>query len=414
MSTITTQRISFPGHGGDVLAARLDVPSGPVRAYALFAHCFTCSKDILAARRISAHLARSGIAVLRFDFTGLGSSNGEFSSTNFSSNVQDLVLASDYLREHFEAPALLIGHSLGGAAVLMAAGQIAEVKAVATIGAPSDVSHVLHNFDADLTTIEEQGTAQVSLQGRAFTIKKQFIDDAREANLRDAIKTMRKPLMVLHAPTDATVGVENATGIFGAAKHPKSFVSLDGADHLLSRAADAEFAASIITGWVQRYLPADTGHTSETEEAVRVAETGEGKFQNTVLAGKHRLFADEPESVGGLDTGPSPYDFLATALAACTSMTLRMYADHKKMELGRISVRVSHNKVHTSDCAHCTQDQVTKGGRIDRFVRRIDIEGGVPDGLDDKLLEIADKCPVHRTLEASSMVATVLNENTPG
>lgn len=408
MSTITTQRISFPGHAGDTLAARLDMPSGPVRAYALFAHCFTCSKDILAARRIAANLARTGIAVLRFDFTGLGSSDGEFASTNFSSNTQDLVLAADYLRQNFAAPSLMIGHSLGGAAVLMAAGQVDEVKAVATIGAPSDVSHVLHNFHADLDAIEAEGRAEVSLQGRAFTIEKQFIDDARGTRLTDAVSALRKPLMVLHAPLDATVGVENATGIFSAAKHPKSFVSLDGADHLLNRPEDAEFAASVIAGWVQRYLPADAGHQSEVEESVRVSETGEGKFQNTVLAGRHRLFADEPQSVGGLDTGPSPYDFLSIALAACTSMTLRMYADHKKMDLGRVSVRVSHAKVHTADCAECTEEHHGKGGRIDRFERRIEVEGGVPKGLNDKLLEIADKCPVHRTLEASSVVATLL------
>lgn len=405
---ISTQKIEFAGHTGEPLAARLDLPAGPVRAYALFAHCFTCSKDILAARRIAANLARQGIAVLRFDFTGLGSSRGEFASTNFSSNVRDLVLAADHLRNNHEAPSILIGHSLGGAAVLAAGGEIEEVSAVVTIGAPADVDHVLHNFDADLSTIESEGRAQVSLQGRAFTIEKQFIEDARAAALRDKIAVLKKPLLVLHSPIDAVVGIENASAIFQAARHPKSFVSLDQADHLLTRAADAEFAASVIAGWVARYVTADTPRRDEAIEDVRVTETGEGKFQQTVLAGRHRLFADEPESYGGLDTGPSPYDFLSAALGACTAMTLRMYFDRKGTELGRISVDVSHAKVHAADCAECSEAQRADGGRIDRFERLIEVEGGVPDGLEDKLLEIADKCPVHRTLESSSAIATKL------
>lgn len=424
MPSITTQRLTFPGHGGNTLAARLDVPAGPVRAYALFAHCFTCSKDIMAAKRIAAHLARTGIAVLRFDFTGLGSSEGEFASTNFSSNIEDLVAATGFMRAHFQAPALLIGHSLGGAAVLMAASDIPEVKGVATIGAPADVSHVLHNFAADLDAIDQNGQATVSLQGRAFTIEKQFIEDARQARLENAVVKLKKPLLVLHAPLDATVGIENATGIFSAAKHPKSFVSLDDADHLLTRTQDAEYAANVIAGWAERYLPVEqeqqpgtgtgtgTGLEEQPHEQVTVAETGAGKFQNTVLTGRHRLFADEPQSVGGLDTGPSPYDFLATALATCTSMTLRMYADHKSLDLGRVTVGVSHAKIHAKDCLDCTDEQREAGGRIDRFVRTISVEGGVPEGLSAKLLEIADKCPVHRTLEGGAVVATQLA--TPG
>ena len=402
----SVQKLEFPGHSGETLSARLDLPTGPVRAYALFAHCFTCSKDILAARRISAHLSRQGIAVLRFDFTGLGSSAGEFASTNFSSNTQDLVRAADFLRKNYEAPSILIGHSLGGAAVLAAAADIDEVKAVVTIGAPSDVEHVLHNFEADLSNIETSGSANVSLQGRTFRIEKHFIEDARAASLSEKIANLRKPLLVLHSPIDRIVGIENAAAIFKAARHPKSFVSLDQADHLLSKSSDAEYAGSVIAGWANRYMAKDKASAAETIEDVRVGETGQGKFQQTVLAGKHRFFADEPETYGGLDTGPSPYDLMSAALGACTSMTLRMYADRKGLELGQISVTVSHGKVHAADCQECSEALQSKGGRIDRFERQIHIDGGAPADLHAKILEIADKCPVHRTLEAASAIAT--------
>ncbi len=404
----TTIKTEFPGHSGELLAARLDIPAGPIRATALFAHCFTCSKDILAAKSIASELARTGIAVMRFDFTGLGSSKGEFAHTNFSSNLEDLLIAAEYLRNNHEAPSLLIGHSLGGAAVLAAANDIPEVKAVATIGAPSNTEHVLHNFEANLDEIEKTGTAQVSLAGRPFTIKKQFLDDVRSMQIKDRVAAMRKSLLVLHSPIDQTVGIENAAEIFQAARHPKSFVSLDQADHLLTRSEDAAYAASVIAGWANRYLPADQPRAEEPVESVQVTETREGKFQQIVLAGKHRLFADEPESYGGLDSGLSPYDFMSSALGTCTGMTLRMYADRKGLDLNRISVEVSHAKVHAQDCIECSESQKEANARIDRFERTITIEGGTPDGLSDKLLEIADKCPVHRTLEASSVVATHL------
>ncbi len=404
--TATSIKAQFDGHSGAKLAARLDIPAGTVRAYALFAHCFTCTKDILAAKRIAAELSRAGIAVLRFDFTGLGASEGEFASTNFSSNIADLKSAVSYLRDNFEAPSILIGHSLGGAAVLAVAGDIPEVKAVATIGAPADAEHVIHNFGTKIDEVEQEGEAEVQLSGRPFTIRKQFLDDVRESVLVDRIATMRTALLVLHSPIDQTVGIENAATIFGAAKHPKSFISLDNADHLVSKAEDAAFAASMIASWASRYLRADVPQGEDAIEAVRVSETLEGKFQNTVHAGRHRLFADEPVSVGGLDSGPSPYDFLSAALAACTSMTLRMYANFKKAELGRISVDVSHAKIHAADCAECTEDERGEGGKIDRFERSITIEGEVPENLRGKIEEIADKCPVHRTLESNAKVVT--------
>jgi len=404
----TTVKTTFPGHTGNMLAARLDIPAGTVRGTALFAHCFTCSKDLMAAKRIASDLARTGIAVLRFDFTGLGASEGEFAHTNFSSNLQDLIIAADYLRQHYEAPSLLIGHSLGGAAVLTVANQIPEVKAVATLGSPSNTEHVLHNFGGDLETIEKKGFAEVSLAGRPFTIEKQFVDDVRKDRVIEAVGKLKRPLLVLHSPIDQTVSIDNAGEIFAAAKHPKSFVSLDTADHLLTKPDDASYAASVISGWADRYLPKDKVATQDTAENVRVSETKEGKFQQTVIAGKHRLFADEPESYGGMDSGPSPYDYLAIALGACTTMTLRMYFDRKSIDIGRLSVDVSHKKIHAHDCVECDEEVQQSGGRIDQFTRVIHVEGELDPKMHEKLLEIADKCPVHKTLETSSIVATSL------
>lgn len=401
------QKITFTGSKGETLAARMDMPAGLIRATAIFAHCFTCSKDILAAKRIAGELAAKGIAVLRFDFTGLGASEGDFANTNFSSNVGDLVLAADFLRQNYEAPSILVGHSLGGAAVLCAAGRVPEVKAVATIGAPGDAEHVIHNFGASLDEIERDGEATVSLAGRPFKIQKQFIDDVRTQSVEKHIGKMKAALMVLHSPIDQTVGIDNAAKIFTAAKHPKSFVSLDSADHLLSRPEDAAYAAEVIAAWASRFIGADKPVVDSSKwEGVLVAETGEGKFQNYVRSGDHRLLADEPTSVGGLDSGPSPYDFLAIALGACTSMTLRMYANFKKLDIGAVSVTVLHEKIHATDCEECAGEVVSKGGKIDQFERRISIEGDVDPALHKKLLEIADKCPVHKTIEGTASVVT--------
>lgn len=401
------QKITFTGSKGETLAARMDMPAGLIRATAIFAHCFTCSKDILAAKRIAGELAAKGIAVLRFDFTGLGASEGDFANTNFSSNVGDLVLAADFLRQNYEAPSILVGHSLGGAAVLCAAGRVPEVKAVATIGAPGDAEHVIHNFGASLDEIERDGEATVSLAGRPFKIQKQFIEDVRTQSVEQHIGKMKAALMVLHSPIDQTVGIDNAAKIFTAAKHPKSFVSLDSADHLLSRQEDAAYAAEVIAAWASRFIGADKPVVESSEwEGVLVAETGEGKFQNYVRSGDHRLLADEPTSVGGLDSGPSPYDFLAIALGACTSMTLRMYANFKKLDIGAVSVTVLHEKIHAADCEECAEETVSNGGKIDRFERRISIEGDVDPALHTKLLEIADKCPVHKTIEGKASVVT--------
>lgn len=401
------QKITFTGSKGESLAARMDMPAGFIRATAIFAHCFTCSKDILAAKRIAGELSAKGIAVLRFDFTGLGASDGDFANTNFSSNVGDLVRAADFLRQNYEAPSVLVGHSLGGAAVLCAALKIPEVKAVATIGAPADAEHVVHNFGASLDEIERNGEATVSLAGRPFKIQKQFLEDVRTQSVENHISKLKCALMVLHSPIDQTVGIENAAKIFTSGKHPKSFVSLDSADHLLSNPEDAAYAASVISAWAGRFIGADKPAVESSDrEGVLIAETGEGKFQNFVRSGSHRMLADEPTSVGGLDSGPSPYDFLAVALGACTSMTLRMYATFKKLDIGAISVTVLHEKIHATDCEACAEDMMTPSGKIDQFERRISIEGGFDPALHDKLLEIADKCPVHKTLEGKAAVVT--------
>jgi putative redox protein len=399
-----SQRITFPGSSGDALTARLDLPAGTVRAYALFAHCFTCSKDIFAVQRIASELSSRGIAVLRFDFTGLGASGGEFANSNFSSNVVDLRCAAAYLAEHHGPAELLIGHSLGGAAVLAAAGELPEAKAVVTIGAPADADHVVASFRTHVPTIEREGLAEVELAGRRFTIRQQFLDDVRGQDLRTRIHNLSRPLLILHAPADEVVGIENAKHIFEAALHPKSFVSLDQADHLLTHRKDAIFVAEIVSAWCERYLlPKATIAGGRLAGGVRVRATGDGRFQQSVEAGEHRLIADEPESFGGSGSGPSPYDFLSVALGACTSMTFQLYAERKGWTLPSFTVEVRHAKVHATDCKTCTEGG---SGLIDRFERHITFEGDPGEEVRAKAIEIAGKCPVHRTLASQAAIVT--------
>jgi uncharacterized OsmC-like protein/alpha-beta hydrolase superfamily lysophospholipase len=400
------ERFQFTGSEGHQLAAALDLPEREPTAYALFAHCFTCGKDVLAARRIATELASKGIAVLRFDFTGLGSSEGDFANSTFSSNVADLVLAADHLRQTRKAPAILIGHSLGGAAILAAAGRIADAKAVVTIAAPSDPAHVTHFFKDRVEDIRTQGKVEVSLAGRPFNIKREFLDDIAEHNLMAQLAKLHKALLVMHSPTDDTVGIDNATRIFVAAKHPKSFVSLSGADHLLSKKSDAVYVADLIAAWVMRYLdavaPEQATASSAAPRQVVVRETRDSKYQNDVIVGPHHLFADEPAAVGGADTGPGPYDYVLAGLGACTSITMRMYADRKSLPLDRVTVTLSHSKIHAEDCAECE----TKAGMLDQFDRVIKIEGALDAEQRKRLMEIADKCPVHRTLESEIHIVT--------
>lgn len=402
---MAAERFDFPNADGATLSGLLDRPAGEPRACVLFAHCFTCGKDVHAARRIAEGLTALGFAVLRFDFTGLGSSDGEFANTNFSSNVADLVAAAESLRTTLQAPALLIGHSLGGAAVLAAARQIPEARAVVTIAAPSDPGHVTQLFRERIAEIHEQGKVEVSLAGRPFCIKREFLDDIAQQKLEDCLKNLRKALLVFHSPTDQIVGIENASAIFLAAKHPKSFISLADADHLLSRRSDAAYVANVIAAWSERYLdmqPPMPVSDVDSEDVV-VTETRQGKFQQSITVGRHRMIADEPASVGGLDSGPNPYDFLLAGLGACTAMTLRLYADRKALPLDRVSVSLKHSKLHAADCESCE----TKEGMVDRIDRAIVIEGALDDGQRAKLLEIADKCPVHRTLTSEIEIRTL-------
>ncbi len=399
------QRVTFPGHNGDMLAARLDLPDGPHLATALFAHCFTCGKDIPAARRIAARLAGMGIAVLRFDFTGLGHSEGEFANTSFTSNVDDLIAGCSYLEGRGMPPSLMIGHSLGGAAVLKAAAQLDQIKAVATLGAPFDPAHVTHNFAEALPKIKSDGLAEVSLGGRPFKIGKGFVEDVAQETLTPAIAGLNAALLVLHAPRDAIVSIDNAGQIFTAAKHPKSFVTLDDADHLITATADAEYAADVIATWATRYLklaqPAPPPATPEG--IVRVSEADAEGFLQDVNAGPiHHVLADEPLAYGGTNRGMSPYGFLSAGLGACTSMTIRMYARRKGWPLEHVSVDVCHDKVHAQDA------ETGSGDKIDTWRRRIRLTGPLDATQRQRLLEIADKCPVHRTLEKSSKVETEL------
>ena len=399
-----TERFQFEGEGDVQLAASLDLPESEPHAYALFAHCFTCGKDVLAARRIAVALAAKGIATLRFDFTGLGSSEGDFANATFSSNVADLVRAADHLRKTRQAPAILIGHSLGGAAILAAAGEVPEAKAVVTIEAPADPGHVTGLFRDHIDTIRTQGEAKVQLAGRPFTIKREFLDDVAENTLMEKIKHLHKALLVMHSPTDDTVGIDNATRIFVAAKHPKSFVSLADADHLLSQRRDSAYVADVISAWVSRYIEAEMPQAtaSEAPRHVVVSETRNSKFQNTVSIGPHRLLADEPVAAGGEDTGPGPYDFLLTALGACKSMTMRLYADRKSFPLERATVTLSHSKIHAQDCAECE----TTEGMLDQIEVLIDLEGPLDTDQYKRIVEIADKCPVHRTLTSEIRIIT--------
>lgn len=400
-----TKQITFPGHDGSTLSARLDLPGGPHLATALFAHCFTCGKDIPAARRIAARLAGMGIAVLRFDFTGLGHSEGEFSNTSFTSNVDDLIAACTYLDGEGMKPSLLIGHSLGGAAVLKAASQLDQIKAVATLGAPFDPEHVTHNFADALPEIMSKGVAEVSLGGRPFKIGKQFIEDVAAGELTPAIGSLKSALLVLHAPQDAIVSIDNASQIFLAAKHPKSFVTLDNADHLITRAVDAEYAADVIATWAGRYLPLKppAPPPGAPEGIVRVSEADPAGFLQDVNAGpNHHTLADEPESYGGTNRGMTPYGFLSAGLGACTSMTIRMYARRKGWPLDHVSVDICHDKVHAQDA------ETGVGEKVDTWRRKIKLTGDLSAEQQQRLLEIADKCPVHRTLERSSEVVTEL------
>lgn len=405
---MSSQRIEFPGSQHARLAGRLDLPQNAPLGWALFAHCFTCSKDSKAAAYIARALVEAGFGVLRFDFTGLGASGGDFANTNFSSNVDDLMAAADWLRENHGAPALLIGHSLGGAAVLAAARRIPDSAAVATLGAPFDPANVVRQFGAQAERIEAEGEAQVNLAERAFTIKRQMLEDLDSQRQGERIHKLRRPLLVMHSPGDDIVDIDNAAEIFQAALHPKSFVSLDDANHLLTRQADARYAAGLIASWASRYLADEAPEqgeatiSKEDDGLVHVTERGTGTYTVAISAGRHAWLGDEPTAVGGDDMGPNPYQMLSGALGTCTAMTLRMYAQRKQWPLDNVAVALKHEKIHARDCDECE----TRAGKIDRIERHIRIDGDLDADQRKRLIEIADKCPVHRTLHSEVQVVT--------
>jgi uncharacterized OsmC-like protein/alpha/beta superfamily hydrolase len=402
------KKLEFKNKDGHTLSARLDLPvGGKPAAFALFAHCFTCSKNTKAIAHISRALTREGIAVLRFDFTGLGESEGNFSDTNFSSNVDDLITAADFLKSDYQAPQILIGHSLGGAAVIQAAGRIPSSKAVATIAAPADPRHLTHALGSAIQTIKRQGEAEVSLAGRTFKLKKQFLDDLQFVNMKETLKNLSKALLVLHSPIDETVAIENAAQIFQAARHPKSFISLDKSDHLLSNSQDSLYAGSVIAAWALKYIGAAQQQgkpKNKTADNQVITQIGKSGLVTDIMADGHSLVADEPVSSGGSDLGPTPYDYLMAGLGACTAMTLRLYADRKDWPLDSVTVRLNHQKIHAEDCETCE----TKEGRLDQIARQIELTGALDDQQKNRLLQIANRCPVHRTLKSEIIIKTEL------
>ena len=397
------KNLEFSNKDGQTLSARLDLPvTGKPLAYALFAHCFTCSKNTKAIAHISRALTQKGLAVLRFDFTGLGESEGDFSDTNFSSNVDDLIVAADFLESNYEAPSVLIGHSFGGAAVLQAAARVSSSTAVVTIAAPSDPQHVTHTLGSATETIQQQGEATVDLAGRTFTLKKQFLDDLDFVNMGKTLKNLNRALLVLHSPIDETVGIENAAQIFQAARHPKSFVSLDTADHLLSNPEDSLYAGSVIAAWAYKYVNGRQSEKPENDpgESQVVTRLGKSGYTTDIMAEGHQMIADEPISMGGSNLGPPPYDYLMAALGACTAMTLRMYSDRKEWPLDSVTVKLNHQKIDAAECGDCQ----TKEGKLDQIEREIELTGALDNQQQQRLMQIADRCPVHRTLHSEIVV----------
>ncbi len=408
------KRVTFKNPNGIQISGRMDLPADrKPKSYALFAHCFTCTKDLKAVGHICRALTDRGLAVLRFDFTGLGQSQGDFSETNFSTNIQDLVAAADFMKQEFESPEILIGHSLGGAAVLRAASRIESTKAVVVIGAPADPSHIEHSLKDSKEKIRQDGQARVSLAGRDFVIKKQFLDDLTANKMNDAIRNLKKPLLILHSPVDDIVGVENAARIFKEAFHPKSFVSLDDADHLLARESDAKYAGAMIGAWAEKYIRMSEHKAPEgldPGDSRITARIGQIPYRTDILADGVHLVADEPEPAGGGGLGPTPYDLLAAALGACTCMTLRMYADRKKWPVDSVAVKLHHKKIHADECQACE----TKDGHLDKIELEIDVKGDLDEDQRQRMLQIANKCPVHRTLHSEVFTEAFLKREEDG
>lgn len=402
----TSNKYTFKNTKGQQLSGQLTLPADQYpKAYVLFAHCFTCNKNLNAVRNVARALNIQGFAVFSFDFTGLGNSEGDFSETNFSSNIQDLEAAAEFVEQQWEAPKLIVGHSLGGAAAIFAGKKINSIQAVAAIAAPSNPQHVQHLFEGDIDEIEETGKAEVNIGGRPFHISKQFLEDIDGKNMADVVLSLRKPILLLHSPHDDIVGVHNAAEIYGKALHPKSFISLDGADHLLSKKEDSNYAGTVIAHWASRYLNTTVQELPKTNKQV-VVRVGSEDYTSDIIANGHRLTADEPTEMGGNNFGPSPYDYLLSALGACTAITLRMYANRKKWDLQEALVHLSHKKDYASDCEDCETDK----SKIDVMERSIKLKGNLDEDQKKRLIEIADKCPVHKTLHGDIEVRTTLQD----
>ncbi len=402
---MSSENISFENSRGETLSARIELPldQNP-HNFVIFAHCFTCSKNFKAVRYVSRAFSAEGFGVLSFDFTGLGESEGDFSDSTFSGSVDDLICAANYLKEHFRTPTVIVGHSLGGAAVILAANRLQEIKAVVTIGAPSAPQHVKHLFESGLAEIAEKGEATVDIGGRPFNLKREFIDDLDQQDLQGILRKLRKSFLFLHSPQDAIVGIENAAMLYQAARHPKSFVSLDGADHLLSGEEDALYAGGVIANWAKRYVEIPKPKELTTNSHIVAYLGNSEKYTTQIKADQHRLVADEPTSFGGKDFGPSPYQLVASGLAACTVMTLKMYATHKKWDLNEVYCHVRHEKLHVEDCDDCENPKA----KLDTFLRELELTGDLGHAQRERLLEIANKCPVHKTLEGKARIETTL------
>jgi len=407
---MSTKNLIIPTRSGLNLNAKLELPAdGKITQYAIFAHCFTCNSNLGIVRHISRNLTSRGIAVLRFDFTGLGQSEGEFATINFSNNVSDLLDVNAFLESNYQAPELLIGHSLGGTAVLMAAFDLPNIKGIATIGSPSNPEHVKNLLNYNKEKLANSNAYEVNIGGRPFQIQKQFIDDIEQYDLLKKIKQLKKALLILHSPQDTIVEVKNAAELFHHAFHPKSFVSLDGANHLLTRKEDALYAADVIGAWASRYVNLEVevpSRLSTEGEQMVVHLNLEDNFTSQIFTEKHQLITDEPKSVGGDDLGPSPYELLNSAIGACTVMTLKLYAERKGWDLKEVFVYLSHTK----KLAEQIESEKTLSGTIDVISKQLKFIGNLDNTQKEKLKSIAAKCPVHKTVVGNLVIETKLME----
>ena len=404
---MNTVRLEIENRKGLKLQAYLELPANQKpNHFAIFAHCFSCNSNFNAVKNISRSLSNHGFGVLRFDFTGLGRSEGEFAESHFSANVDDLLDVAKFLKQNYKAPALLVGHSLGGAAVIVAASKLENIKAVATVGAPATVNHVTHLFSHALDDVKEKGEVEVKIGGRPFKINQDFVSDFSKTDLPEITKNLRKPILVMHAPFDSVVGIENAHKIYHIAMHPKSFISLDDADHLLSKSSDSVYVGNMIGTWVDKYFPQEDNKMMSTkgEQLVGHLNLLEDNFTTSIQTKKHSFIADEPANVGGDDFGPSPYDYLSAGLAACTVMTLKMYAERKKWDLQEVFVYITYSKKHSDEL----NIDLEKPTRFDHLQKKLKFIGNLDEKQTQRLKEIAAKCPVHKTLQSNIIIDTEL------